>query len=391
VSTQSQIKTEAQKNLEVLKKHLTGVILPAWMERGWDETHGGFCEKLEGDGKPVDVGFRRLHATTRQLFVFSEWSRLWNQADCTRLAHKTYDYLMKCYWDQKSEGWVAKVDTQGNPSDYNHELYGTAFVIFALARYGKIFSNKKAIETAHQTMSMVQKHMKHPAKGFFTATDRDWKGLSNDIDQNPHMHLFEALQALNAAGPTDESIALENSLAEIMATVFYDKQAGVVREHFDNTGKSHAEKGHVVEAGHQFEWYWLAQGASNKPYQKTLAPLVGKMYEWGVKYGIDQVNGGVYDVNHIDGHVTQSTKRIWPTTEFIRAAACRWKKEGDEQALVQMNQQLEVLNKSFMSPQGWNEALDEKMKPIRSDMPVTTSYHMTTCYLDSVAMLGHDL
>ena len=89
MSTAAPIKIEAQKNLELLKNHLTQVILPAWMERGWDEAHGGFFEKLEGDGKPVDVGFRRLHATTRQLFVFSEWSRLWNQADCARLAHKT--------------------------------------------------------------------------------------------------------------------------------------------------------------------------------------------------------------------------------------------------------------------------------------------------------------
>ena len=178
----------------------------------------------------------------------------------------------------------------------------------------------------------------------------------------------------------------EEKITNLMKNVLFDKKLNLLREHFDPQGNPHPQKGHLVEAGHQFEWYWLIRGGAKKAYSQELAPLVGKMYEWGVAHGLDRKNGGVYDVCDVDGRVLQSTKRIWSTTEFIRAAACRWKKEGDVNALVLMNEQLKVLLEKFFRPNGWNESLNEDMKPNRSDMPVSTSYHISTCYFDSAAL-----
>jgi mannose-6-phosphate isomerase len=366
---------------------MTDVILPSWMERGWDSDHGGFHERQDEVGEPIDLGYKRLTSTARQLFVLSEWSRCWNEDGCSGLAHQTYDYLMNRFWDHGSEGWISKVTTQGLPSDRTHDLYAHAFVIFALARYGKIYSNRTAIETAQKTMAILNERMRHPVSGYVSMTDRDWNPMSYDIDQNPHMHLFEALQILNDVERNDLTSSCEADIAEMMGSLLYDNEFGVLREHFDQQGKPHHENGWMVEPGHQFEWYWLARGGPDKTCQATLAPLVQRMFDWGLKHGLDRAHGGIYDRCHIEGRVDLTTKRIWPTTEFIRASACRWKIEKDPLALTHMNQQLEILLKHFLAPVGWYEILDEELHPLRRDMPATTCYHLTTCCIDSLSIL----
>jgi mannose/cellobiose epimerase-like protein (N-acyl-D-glucosamine 2-epimerase family) len=237
-------------------------------------------------------------------------------------------------------------------------------------------------------MFIVDVRMRHPFAGYVTAADKDWEPLSTDLDQNPHMHLLEALQVLNDAGSDLSTVAYEEKVAKLMADIFYDRQQGLLREHFDTHGKPHATKGNVVEPGHQFEWYWLIRGGAQKAYGQSYASMAGHLFDWGVKHGIDASRGGVYDVCDTQGKVTQSTKRIWPTAEFLRAAACRWNKEKDQTALSLMNDQLKVFLKSYLNPSGWNESLNEDLAPNRADMPATTSYHLSTSYFDSAAMIG---
>ncbi len=384
----TQTLADVRANLDRFEKQLTGVILPLWLEKGWDEKYGGFPERLGPNGEHQDLGYKRLTATTRQLFVFSEWSQRWNQAACAQMAHRIYEYLMSRYWNRTSEGWATKVSTEGKPSDLNHDLYSTAFVIFALSHYGKVFGKPEAIATARQTMMTIDERMRHPFGGYVTQTDMNWKPLTQDLDQNPHMHLLEALQVLNAAAPNEATIGFEDKIAGLMAQSLYDEKLGLLREFFDVQAKPRADKGQWVEAGHQFEWYWLIRGGSKRAYNQTYAPVVDRMFDWGAAHGIDKARGGVYDINDTTGAVIQATKRIWPTTESIRAIACRWNLEKKEEHLRLLDEQLQMFVKSYLSPKGWNEALNEDLKPNRSDMPVTTSYHLTTACLDSIAMVG---
>ncbi len=41
------LEQEIKKTLDIFKQHLTDVVLPAWMEQGWDAKNAGFHEKLE--------------------------------------------------------------------------------------------------------------------------------------------------------------------------------------------------------------------------------------------------------------------------------------------------------------------------------------------------------
>jgi mannose/cellobiose epimerase-like protein (N-acyl-D-glucosamine 2-epimerase family) len=64
-----------------LRQWLFEAALPFWWERGADRTHGGFYEKIDLDGTPLDHP-RRFRVIARQAYSYCEAGRLgWNKME----------------------------------------------------------------------------------------------------------------------------------------------------------------------------------------------------------------------------------------------------------------------------------------------------------------------
>jgi mannose-1-phosphate guanylyltransferase/mannose-6-phosphate isomerase len=289
--------------------------LPLWWTLGADHEHGGFRETLGADGEPVER-WRRARVPARQAYAYAAsglagWKGPWRQAvrhglDALRGGHRRNDGL-----------YAAASALDGAPVDREAYLYDQAFMLLALA-----------------TAQTAKVHM-HEAEAL-ALLDRIEAAFRIDVgfreagpkayQSNAMMHLFEASLAWRVAGVSPHWSALCDELAGFALRHLFDADLGVVREFFTpDWNPAEGPDGERVEPGHQFEWAWLLDrhgGAASKDAARRL-------YASGLR-GLEPARGVVVNAVDTSFEVVDAGARLWPQTEYLRAAATF----GDEAAVL---------------------------------------------------------
>ncbi|MBV8651735.1 MAG: AGE family epimerase/isomerase, partial [Alphaproteobacteria bacterium] len=282
-----------QDDLAALRRTLLERALPLWCDRGWDERQGGFHDRLDNALAPV-VQPKRLLVQCRQLFVLSQASVMAPEGGWAEIAHRLHAVLGERYWDAAHGGWFFSLAPSGAPHDRRKDTYGHAFVLFALAHYGRIFHSDAALAQAERTLDLLEAHMTARNGGFEEAAEEDWRPVAADRRQNPHMHLLEAFLALYEATGSERYRRHALEMMRLLESVFVDRATATLGEFFDADWRPHRVKGHVVEPGHHFEWYWLVQRAAALLGAGPL-DLAERLFAWADRHGVDPEHGGVFD------------------------------------------------------------------------------------------------
>lgn len=290
---------------------LLEAALPLWWSVGADHDGGGFLEVLDVQGRPALLSApRRARVQARQVFVYATvadlgWDGPWRQA-----ARHGLDFLTARYL--RGPGVVAKsVSPDGTPSDDSLMLYEQAFAILALSAVARVEPDAGEVRTLAERFREALSPRLHQG-GYLEGGDQPYQA-------NAQMHLLEAALAWEDAGRT-EWREVSDAIVRLALTRFIDADRGVLREFFDPQWRpAPGEAGRLVEPGHQFEWAWLLEVWGRRRGAPEAGAAARRLYSAGLA-GIDPVRGVAVDSLWDDLSLRDGVARLWPQSEWLRAA-----------------------------------------------------------------------
>lgn len=369
-------------NAQEIPTYLSSCLLPLWADAALDRRHGGFYSRLSGTLEPIASDSKRVLVQTRLLWTFSDAARSGGDPRFRRIADELFDFLLERCRDEKGGGWFATLTHAGEPLDATKDTYIHAFVLYSLAGYFLLSGEARARDEALQTTQVLDEKLGDAnGRGYLEAASRDWLPERGIRRQNPHMHLLEAFLALYEA--TDEGVYLlrAQQIVQLFKDVFFESGSGILREFFETDWSVSANEGHRLEPGHHFEWVWLLHEYARLSGDESVLDDARNLFAAGSERGIDRELGGVFDEVDEVGRVLRDTKRIWPQTEYLRAAG-----------LLDPNQVPETLKRCgarYVDPEhrGWYEQTDRAGAVIERTMNASSVYHIYGA-LRSVASLS---
>jgi N-acylglucosamine 2-epimerase/mannose-6-phosphate isomerase len=354
--------------------------LPLWANNGYDTEHQVCCERLALDGSPHDVKFRRVRALARQVYVFSHAQHLGWDGPAESIAENTLKYLIQNAWQGSEAGWRRKLDIFGNSLDDCSDLYDHAFMLFALAWRYKVNRYGGHLQLAKKTVEYIKLHMKAADEWGYAET----LPRPSTREQNPHMHMLEALLVLIECDASPIFQREADRLVELMTTKLVDQSTGALREFYTAGWEADSRiNGRITEPGHQFEWVWILS-QYKKQGSLDVDDTIKRLFHFARRYGIDGETGLTFDQVLDDGRVHQATFRSWPQTETLKAYLAMGELSGKFD-IIRINQ---IVNNIFdyylnTKPAGlWMDQLNEKRQGTSTFTPSTSLYHFVLAFTE---------
>ena len=359
---------------------LYGRTLPIWQQFGVDREAGGFHEKLGADCRPIISDGKRLVVQARQIYVFSHAAICGHLDGALKDANHGFEFLIAHY--QSETGWYHSVQRDGRLLDGRRDFYDQAFVIFAMAWLFKASGNQKALEYAEETLKFLDTILADKASGGYgEGLDSNGQKLQLPRRQNPHMHLLEALLALHDATGESEYLARAAALISLAQNSFIVE--GCLREYFtEKLQPMPFDAGRMVEPGHHFEWVWLLHRYAELTGSKDdIFDLADVLYQFAVNNGTDPLNGGIMNQINCEGIHLNTSRRVWPQTEALKAHAARGNLTGNPEANGRLRSTLAVLMRDHLTLDGrapgtWVEHIGPHATSKSDVMPASTLYHL---------------
>ena len=341
--------------------------LPLWSGPGFDAGNDSFVERLALDGTPQVEVPRRLMTQARQIHVYATAARnLWFP-EGGDLALRAGDAMIDRYCAAGGvDGWAFSCTRQGAIADGKRDLYAHAFALLALAGLIRLDAKPRYVEIVHNTLAFLDRAMMHPAGGYV----EQWPNAALPRRQNPHMHLVEALLALQETGVCGDFCERLEALISVFDRRFFSDRRDVLTEYFDEQLQP-IDDGWTFEPGHHFEWVWLLKRYTACTGIAT-DERAARLLRQGLR-GID-ADGRVVDEMGRDGPV-KTTFRLWPAMEAAKALALTQSRPG------LLPDVLSAAWRSFFAPAipgGWIDRVDRQGAALVDHMPASSLYHICT-------------
>lgn len=371
--------------------------MPLWTTAGVDRAQGGFAEKLDAQGHPVDEP-RRTRVVARQLYVWAVAENLGWPHDTSDLIAHGLDFLLNRLL-QADGTFASSVTPQGEVVNAQFDLYEQAFALFAMAtvyrRRPEAHADLLAVST--RLLAALRAGWGHPQGGFEESRPR-----TLPLRANPHMHLFEAAlqwaEALQGAQATqsDQAVqapwwALADELAELALKHMVDAPSGLLTELFD--GDWHpmpGDDGTLVEPGHQFEWGWLLVRWGRLRQRPDALAAAQRMVTLAEARGVCTQRGVAINSMGTDCAWRDANAKLWPQTERIKAWAIMASLASDTR---EASRSLDHCSAAIVGLMGylrrplagaWHESLDAQGAWSTEPVRASSLYHVV-CALETVA------
>jgi mannose/cellobiose epimerase-like protein (N-acyl-D-glucosamine 2-epimerase family) len=205
------------------------------------------------------------------------------------------------------------------------------------------------------------------------------------------MHLLEAALAWEEAGGDKGWADLADRIVELALARFIDPGTGLLREFFsEDWSPAPGLDGSLVEPGHQFEWSWLlARHGRSRPHAASLA-AAWRLFEGGLK-GVDPQRGVAMDAYDIGGGVRSARARLWPQTEWLKAAMilATVTDDGRREACLTQAARAQRALWRYLTPSGlWRDKMLENGKFIDEPAPASSFYHVMAAFSQVQTSLG---
>lgn len=341
--------------------------LPLWATVGVAED-GEFHESIDRDGLPVG-DFRRARVQARQAWVYSVaglagWNGPWR-----RLVKDALDRFDRT--NLRPDGlYRTRVSAAGEVLDDRASLYDQAFALLAFAGAAEAGIEPEVMTARAHALRHALDRLAHPAGGWREATGHPFQA-------NAHMHLLEACLAWDRLEPGGVWAPMADTVVGLAREFFIDADGGFLREFFDGEWRPEAgEPGRLVEPGHQFEWAWLLTrwGEARKDAWSTGAAR--RLYDAGLR-GIDATSGVAIDELDDRLAVRSARARLWPQTEWLKAALILGQEVAPDHAL----RALKGLER-YLAPTGlWRDKLEPDGGFVEEPAPASSLYHIAAAWV----------
>jgi mannose-1-phosphate guanylyltransferase/mannose-6-phosphate isomerase len=342
---------------------LTMSALPLWATLG-QRDDGAFVEALTNDGGRVQDR-RRARVQARQVYVYAQaglcgWLGPWRSCVERGLERLMADYI-------RDDGLCRTLlDGSGAPLDETAMIYDQAFVLLALATATQAGIPDLAPAAVRLRQALLSGALPN---GLFR------EGGPHPYQANAHMHLLEACLAWEDRGD-DQWRALADLVAERALDLFVDDSGGFLREFFTPDWQpAPGADGDLIEPGHQFEWSWLLETyGSRRGHGRARATAV-HLYRSGLR-GVCPNRGVAMNALNVDGSVRSAEARLWPQTEWLKAAAAL--------DLSQDRERAERALRLYLTADGrWHDRLKSDGTFVPEASPASSFYHIMMAFAHS--------
>ncbi len=389
MSVTSQLSDEAKR----LRRWLDEDALPMWWKVGAGKPDGGFYERIDQNGKPMLGDNRRSRVQPRQAYCYAAagqkgWNGEWEKA----VDHGLHWFDKVFRLENGLYGNLA--DSSGKLIDPTFDFYNQAFALFAAAETARVFPERKAemLERAQGILDVLQRDYAHPVTGFEEANPP-----VEPLCSNPHMHFFEAMLAWEKVDPEGPWHGLADDIAHLAMDKFIDAQSGGLREFFDRDwNPMPGEKGRIMEPGHQFEWAWLLTRWGSLRGDSSALSKAKRMFDIGEKYGICPRRKVAMMSLYDDFTVHDALARLWPQTEWLKAAvrlAAATHGEEHHRYLSSALRAVGALQPFLDTPVSglWFDKWPHDAPMIDEPAPASTFYHIVCAIYELDEVLKRDL
>jgi len=303
--------TSARACQQRLTDWLLHAAYPLWSSQGVDHSNGSFQERLDQHGTALNEA-RRARVQPRQIYCFANAPALGWRGDARGIVERGSGFFLHHY--RRPDGlFRTLVAPDGSTLDNSVALYDQAFALLGLAAARSLGVAHAALDREAQALrEALYGQLKRVGPGFYSGLPERFPLLSN-----PHMHLLEAALAWCELSAERAWRVLADELGDLALTRFIDPISGALRETFDEAWSPLAgPEGRRVEPGHQFEWAWLL--LRWRPNDDTARRAAFRLIEIGERSGVR--NGVAIDALFDDLSVHETTARLWPQTERLKAS-----------------------------------------------------------------------
>jgi mannose/cellobiose epimerase-like protein (N-acyl-D-glucosamine 2-epimerase family) len=357
------------------------------------ETTGpGYVERFSWSGEPLDPGFKRIRVTARQCYVFSH-AAIGGLEGARAGALVGSDLLFSsCLRDDGQ--FVSRLASDGSVLDPAADLYDIAFGLFAMAWWFRLTGDLRAVAVARRSTEQIRAKLRSPAGIGFLARESD----NGPLQQNPHMHLFEAAIFLAAFTGESAFLDLADELFTLAETKLFHAASGVLPELFDADWLPMGERGKFrVEPGHHYEWVWLLNRYGALAGQPRAYHIADRLFQFARKYGHDSERTGlIFDAVDQHGVPLAVDLRIWPNLEYLKAMVSMRERlgAGAEWSDVVIDATVARICQHYLRPKSdgpaaqlaeglWIDYLDGRsLQPKCDHVPASTLYHIMFAFTE---------
>ncbi|GAK69720.1 putative mannose-6-phosphate isomerase [Agrobacterium rubi TR3 = NBRC 13261] len=360
-----------------------------WWDVGAGKPDGGFYERINQTAKPMLGDNRRARVQPRQAYCYAAAGQNGWTGDWQKAVSQGLNWFDKVYrLDNGLYGNLA--DASGKLIDDTFDFYNQAFALFAAAQTALVFPERKEEmrKRALEILSVLQRDYAHPTAGFEEANPP-----VEPLCSNPHMHFFEAMLAwevVDADGPWRQ---LADDVANLAMEKFIDAQSGGLREFFDHDwAPMPGEKGRIMEPGHQFEWAWLLTRWGSLRQNDAAITKAKRLFEIGEKHGICPRRKVAMMSLYDDFTVHDPLARLWPQTEWLKAAVRLASVSHGEERYRYLGSALRAIGalQPFLDtpvPGLWFDKWPADAPMIDEPAPASTFYHIVCAIYEAEDML----
>lgn len=370
---------------ETFSGWMFGSALPLWMTAGQDRRGLGFIEHMTLDGKPAEVPYKRMRVQTRQTYVFSH-AAVMGWPGGLAAARNGYTFFTR-EGELPGGGYARVLGRDGGVIDPAVHLYENAFVLFALAWFARAAGDSQAIERAHRLLDWIDCRM--VAAGAVGGFENAVPAVAGPREQNPHMHLLEALLALYETTGERRFADSARKILDLFRSRLFDPGTGTLVEFYaPDWSRLGSAEGRRVDPGHHYEWVWLLSECSRLLGEETARERMA-LYVFAEKHGRAADERLVVDAVDATGMPVDRSVRVWPQTEAIKAHVAMLDIVGEaaESRLVETTDRLMSVFLNRRPPGTWTEHFWPDGSVRADKVPATTLYHllMALAELDRVA------
>jgi len=366
------------------RRHLYETMLPFWARRAYEPETGGFVSALSMTGERLPEAMRSCLVQARCLYSFSQAAVETGE----RWAHEAAERAIACLQARFRHGsglWVtAAAPKQDGPRDERLDFYDQAFVLFALGWWARIDGGAAALALAEETYAALDRVLGDPGAGGWLEDDAG----KLPRRQNPHMHLLEAMHALDEAGGGPVWRRRADAIVTLFLDRFLDAETGSVREFLTaDLQPASGEAGELREPGHAMEWVWLLLHHQRLTGDARVLGPARLLYGTARRDGCD-ASGHLVEITGRDGRVRDGSHLLWPQTEAVKAALAMHEFTGV--SLGEAEAFLQSLRRTHLRALGplWINRLTAQGEPLTEIVPTRLLYHLVMCLTEYLRVAG---
>jgi N-acylglucosamine 2-epimerase len=332
VTTRIMTRDRVEGLLATYRDGLLNSTLPFWFPRSVDETHGGFMFARDRDGSLLDTD-KAIWAQGRASWLLSTlYSEVERRPEWLLWARHGIDFLRRFGFDSDGRMFFL-VTREGQPLRKRRYVFSEAFMIAALAAYGRAAGDASATQEAYDLYNRVLGHLNTPGllPPKWNPEVRFMKGLAV-----PMIMIVTAQILRDAmADPAFCNYWIDHYIAEIRRDFMHPELETVLEtvgpngeflDHFD---------GRMLNPGHAIEAAWfIMREARYRGNDPALLQTGLTILDWMWARGWDEEYGGITYFVDVKGLPVQEywhdMKFWWPQNEAIIAALMAYRLTGEE-------------------------------------------------------------